>query len=140
MYFDHVRCPACSAQFDPEKIESRGGVASCPSCGSQLDVKSLFGVSAHLEEADAPQAHIDDLVEGYGASGRTWRTTHGYDPLSDQAPQGAPSQGRRAAPQSTGRPQQAGLVRSPRHDDDEDLGPEDGASAVLRALRDLKRR
>ncbi|TVQ89382.1 MAG: hypothetical protein EA397_15080 [Deltaproteobacteria bacterium] len=141
MYFDHVRCPACSAQFDPEKIDGRGGVASCPACGSQLDIKSLFGVSAHLTEADAPEAHIDDLVEGYGASGKAWRTTGGYDPLAGDAPS-EPSARRGPAhegPPPSGRTNQTGLARRPSDDDDE-LGPEDGASAVLRALRDLKRR
>ena len=44
-------------------------------CKSQLDVKSLFGVAAHLAEVDAPDANIDDLVSGFGDRGDTWRTT-----------------------------------------------------------------
>lgn len=134
MYFDHVRCPSCGAQFDPEKIVSRGGAASCPSCEGQLDVRSLFGVSAHLADADAPEANIDDLVEGYGASGKAWRTTGGYDPLAGQPASSDPLGARGAPPASS-----TDLAR--RHtDDDEDVGPESGASAVLRALRDLKKR
>ena len=141
MYFDHVRCPSCGAQFDPEKIENRGGAAACPACGGQLDIRSLFGVAAHLDEADAPNANIDDLVEGYGASGKAWRTTHGYDPLADQGPgpdrreqrvrHGGPADPRGPA-------HSTGLVRSPGPDDDD--APQSDASAVLRALRDLKKR
>lgn len=52
MYFDHVRCPSCGASFDPERIESREGVMSCPHCKSQLQLKSLFGLADAFEEMD----------------------------------------------------------------------------------------
>lgn len=135
MYFDHVRCTACGAQFDPESINTQGGVAACPACGSQLDVKSLFGVAAHLEEADAPSANIDDLVSGYGDRGDSWRTTGGYDPLAGGGPQGRAPQGQRRAPPS----HSTSMTRRVRGDEDED-GEPTGASAVLKALRDLKRK
>ncbi len=133
MYFDHVRCPSWSAQFDPERIDASGGVAACPACGASLDVRSLFGVAAHLEDADAPSAHIDDLVEGYGQSGQAWRTTGGFDPLAgDDA---APSR-REERVRPSGAPRgSTGLARRPSDD-----APENDASAVLRALRDLKKR
>jgi len=134
MYFDHVRCPSCGAQFDPEKIENRGGAAACPACGAQLDIKSLFGVAAHLDEADAPSANLDDLVEGYGASGKAWRTTHGYDPLADAGP-GPDRREQRVRPDAPPS-RSTGLVRATDPDDT----PESDASAVLRALRDLKKR
>jgi transcription elongation factor Elf1 len=140
MYFDHVRCPSCGAQFDPESIESRGGVASCPSCGAQLDVKSLFGVAAHLEEVDAPEAHIDDLVAGHGGGEDTWRTTSARDPMKEQRFQDA-YQARRAE-QHPPRQHSTSMVRKVRGDDpegDDRPAPSGGPSAVLQALRDLKK-
>jgi hypothetical protein len=44
MYFDHVRCPACNSQFNPEKLDVQSGVARCPSCNTQIGVAGLFGV------------------------------------------------------------------------------------------------
>lgn len=135
MYFDHVRCPSCGAQFDPESIATQGGAAVCPSCRSQLDVKSLFGVAAHLAEADSPDVGIDDLVAGSGPA-EAWRSTGGYDPLRGQAPQGQrnPSRGpaRGAPPGSTH------MVRHGQ-DDQERAAPATGPSAVLRALREIKK-
>jgi len=133
MYFDHVKCPSCGAQFDPEKIEASGGVAACPACGGGLDIRSLFGVAAHLEDSDAPTANLDDLVEGFGQTGKAWRTTHGYDPLADQA--SAPSRREERVRPSGGASGGTGLARRPGDDE-----PESEASAVLRALRDLKKR
>jgi len=132
MYFDHARCPSCGAQFDPEAIDVSGGAARCPACQGQLDVKSLFGVAAHLADAEAPEAGIDDLVAGYGSSGDSWRTTGGYDPLAGQGTTAAPSG--RPAPAQGGAPSRAtDLARRP--SDDEASGP----SAVLQALRDIKK-
>ena len=67
MYFDHVRCPSCNVQFNPERISSRGDAMSCPSCGAQLSLKSLFGLAAHLTEEDETNVTLDDLVPGLHA-------------------------------------------------------------------------
>ena len=136
MYFDHVRCPSCGAQFDPEAIDSSGGVAACPACKSQLDIKSLFGVAAQFEDADAPSAGIDDLVAGYGNSGDAWRTTSGYDPLADGAPPPSSARGRGAPPPAHSTSMVQRVKGEPAEDETEESGP----SAVLRALRDLKKR
>jgi hypothetical protein len=118
LYFDHVRCPSCAAQFDPEKISSAGGAPACPACGTALDVRSLFGLASQWVDPDEPDVGIDDLVAGHGRGGDAWRTTHGVDPLAGQSPLGG--DGFRPA--------------------DEDRGPDDpGGAAVLKALRDLKR-
>lgn len=70
MYFDHVRCPSCGASFDPERVEMREGVMSCPSCKSQLGLKSLFGLRDAFEEMEEEKMTIDDLVPG-GSANRT---------------------------------------------------------------------
>lgn len=135
MYFDHVRCPSCGAQFDPESIDTSGGVAACPACGAQLDIKSLFGVAAHLEEVDAPNAHIDDLVSGYGDRGEQWRTTSAHDPFQDrQARRTQQGRGPSKPAHSTS------MVRRVKGDEDDGEGEASGPSAVLKALRDLKRK
>jgi hypothetical protein len=127
MYFDHVRCPSCGASFDPEAIENRNGVASCPACHAQLDVKSLFGVAAHLEEVDAPSAEINDLVAGYGQEGG-WRTTSAPDPMSGFRQTGP------SAPKPKAGPPAARASEEP-------ASPKQitGPSAVLQALRDIKK-
>ena len=70
MYFDHVRCPACGASFNPESVQVHEGVMSCPHCKSQLQLKSLFGLADAFEEMEGEQMTIDDLVPG-GPSNRT---------------------------------------------------------------------
>lgn len=134
MYFDHVRCPSCGAQFDPESIDTSGGVAACPACGSQLDIKSLFGVAAHLEEMEGPSANIDDLVSGYGDRGETWRTTSAHDPFNAGNANGPARRGG-PAPKT----HSTSMVRRVRGED-ADEGEASGPSAVLKALRDLKRK
>jgi hypothetical protein len=131
MYVDHVRCPACGAQFDPEAIESRNGVAACPACHGQLDVRSLFGVAAHLEEVDAPNASINDLVAGYGQEGG-WRTTSAPDPLA--GPGSGPTRSRPAPEAARG-----GTAMVPRGAGGDPPAPASGPSAVLQALRDIKK-
>lgn len=66
MYFDHVRCPHCGAQFPPERLDNASGAMCCPGCSAQLDVKALFGLAAHLAEAEDedPAATLNDLVPG----------------------------------------------------------------------------
>lgn len=137
MYFDHARCPSCGAQFDPESIDVSGGAAKCPGCGAQLDIKSLFGVAAHLSEVDAPSAGIDDLVAGHGTNDDSWRSTSAQDPMQDPA---APRQAGRRPAKST-KPHSTSMVRRVRGDDDEHGDPPmaPGPSAVLQALRDLKK-
>ena len=137
MYFDHVRCPSCGAQFDPESIDGSGGVAACPACKGQLDVKSLFGVAAHLEEADAPNAGIDDLVAGYGSGDDRWRTTGGYDPLNPDAAAQREHERRQQARVRRSAPQghSTSMVRRVREED----MPDEGSSSVLKALRDIKK-
>jgi len=134
MYFDHVRCPSCGAQFDPEAIDGSGGFAACPACKSQLDVKSLFGVAAHLEEADAPDAGIDDLVAGYGKRGDAWRTTSGFDPMQQGGGQQSRQQG--SPPPRSHSTSMTRRVKG----ESEGEEPASGPSAVLKALRDLKKR
>lgn len=132
MYFDHVSCPSCGAQFAPEAIDTSSGGGRCPSCQGELDLKSLFGVAAHLADADAPSAGIDDLVAGYGSSNDDWRTTGGYDPLAGKGTSAQPSgnASARRPPPSTS----TGMTRRP--DPGEDAT---GPSAVLQALRDIKK-
>lgn len=137
MYFDHVRCPSCGAQFDPESIDSSAGYAACPACKSQLDVKSLFGVAAQFTEADGPDAKIDDLVSGYGDRGEQWRTTSAYDPLQSDGGQRQGQQRRQGqAPPS----HSTKMVRRVKGDEDGGAEEASGPSAVLKALRDLKKR
>ena len=140
MYFDHAKCPSCGAQFDPEAIDVSGGAAKCPGCGSQLSVKSLFGVAAHLSEVDAPDATIDDLVAGHGSSDDGWRSTSAQDPMQEHGfRESFEERSRQANP-----PKQhsTSMVRRVRGDDDDEGGDPPmapGPSAVLQALRDLKK-
>lgn len=71
MYFDHARCPSCGASFNPESVQVHEGVMSCPSCKSQLQLKSLFGLADAFEEMEGERMTIDDLVPGGGSSNRT---------------------------------------------------------------------
>ncbi|MFT7520774.1 MAG: DNA-directed RNA polymerase subunit RPC12/RpoP [Kiritimatiellia bacterium] len=132
MYFDHVRCSSCGAQFDPESIDSSGGHAACPSCKGQLDIKSLFGVAAQFEGADGPNAGIDDLVAGYGKSDDSWRQTSAVDPLN---PGGAAQSGQRQSRPPRQAPSGRGtsMVHRAKEDDDSPT------SSVLKALRDIKK-
>ncbi|MFK7927960.1 MAG: hypothetical protein AB8H79_07210 [Myxococcota bacterium] len=136
MYFDHAKCPSCGAQFDPESIQVSEGAARCPGCKGQLNIKSLFGVAAHLADADAPEAAMDDLVAGFGSSSDEWRTTGGYDPLAGQGTSAPKASERRPAAARQAQPPQGGtgMVKRP------DPGPDaTGPSAVLQALRDIKK-
>lgn len=91
MYFDHVRCPSCGASFDPERVDARHGVMACPACGAQLDLKSLFGLGAHLEEPDQEHVTLDDLVSG------------GPSTASAPAPRSAPAPGSAPPPSEPAR-------------------------------------
>jgi hypothetical protein len=64
MYFDHARCPHCNISFDPESIQTTGDGMVCPNCKTQLAIKSLFGLAAHLDEEEPEHVTIDDLVPG----------------------------------------------------------------------------
>ncbi len=64
MYFDHVKCPSCGAAFDPEAVGSRSGSLTCPACGSQLELRALFGLNSAFAEEEAESMSIDDLVPG----------------------------------------------------------------------------
>ena len=77
MYFDHVRCPSCGASFDPERIESREGVMSCPHCKSQLQLKSLFGLADAFEEMDEEEAALSRAVDRRTAAGADEPQTRG---------------------------------------------------------------
>ena len=118
MYFDHVRCPVCNAQFDPEAVVVKGGAMSCPSCGSQLSLKSLFGVSEQFEDLEHEHMTIDDLVPGGpGSRGSTMQSSpapqdRGWEPPARRAPAQIEDRG----------------------------GREGDGSAVLRALREGKKR
>ncbi len=83
MYFDHARCPSCNTQFNPEKIVASGGKAACPSCGSALELKSLFGV------ADAFVGVGDD--EGMGLGLDDLMKSHPQPGTKTSAPSAAPA-------------------------------------------------
>lgn len=86
-YFDHVRCPSCKAHIDPEKVEVHQGVAVCPSCGTQIGIKDMFGLKAAFDEDDDDNMTIDDLVGGGPGRGNSRRRGHGsYDPTASVAP------------------------------------------------------
>lgn len=108
-YFDHVRCPSCAAQIDPERLDVRDGAARCPSCGSQIGLKGFFGVRDAFEEDDDDNMTIDDLVPG-GNRARAPGRDSSYDPTASVAP-APPRQPRRIS----------------------------GPSSVLGALDDLKK-
>ena len=59
MYVDHASCSSCGARFQPEAIGSGG---RCPSCGTTLGIKDLFGVADHLVEETPENVSFDDLV------------------------------------------------------------------------------
>ena len=59
MYVDHASCSSCGARFQPEAIGSGG---RCPSCGTTLGIKDLFGVADHLVEEAPENVSFDDLV------------------------------------------------------------------------------
>jgi hypothetical protein len=61
-FFDHVKCPSCGTAFDPEKVQSRGGELTCPSCKSPLKVADLFGLSANWVEDDQPELSLEDAI------------------------------------------------------------------------------
>lgn len=61
MYVDHASCSSCGARFQPEAIGSGG---RCPSCGTTLGIKDLFGVADHLVEDGPENVTFDDLVSG----------------------------------------------------------------------------
>lgn len=68
MYIDHASCSSCGARFQPEAIGSSG---RCPSCGTTLGVKDLFGVADHLVEEGPENVTLNDLVSaGLGAPPR----------------------------------------------------------------------
>jgi hypothetical protein len=137
MYFDHARCPSCGAQFDPEAIDVSGGVAKCPGCSAQLDVKSLFGVAAHLSEVDAPDASIDDLVAGHGSGDDSWRSPSAQDPMQEQSFRD--SYQARKQQKNPPKAHSTSMVRRVRGEDDADPPMAAGPSAVLQALRDIKK-
>ena len=60
-YFDHVKCPNCSAMLKPESLGGRG--MACPQCGGALELKDLFGLSAAFDEEGPPDLSLDDLMQ-----------------------------------------------------------------------------
>lgn len=67
MYVDHASCSSCGARFQPEAIGSGG---RCPSCGTTLGIKDLFGVADHLVEEGPENVSFDDLVSKPSAPSR----------------------------------------------------------------------
>lgn len=67
-YFDHVKCPACKAQIDPERLEVVQGRAACPRCGAGISLKNLFGLRDSFSEEDAEDLSLDDLMPGKGTA------------------------------------------------------------------------
>ena len=63
-YFDHVKCPSCKAQIDPERLEVSQGRAACPRCGAAISLKNLFGLKDSFSEEDAEDLSLDDLMPG----------------------------------------------------------------------------
>lgn len=61
MFIDHANCSACGARFQPEAIGSGG---RCPSCGTTLGARDLFGVADQLEEEAPERVSFNDLVSG----------------------------------------------------------------------------
>ena len=111
-YFDHARCTSCGAQFDPETVVPREDGFACPACGSQLALKSLFGLKAAFDEDEAPAMTLDDAVPGFGPP-----------PPATSAGQRGPGEGALSPP----------AARS-------GTGGPTGSQTALDVLRDLKRR
>lgn len=61
MFIDHASCSACGARFQPEAIGAGG---RCPSCGTTLGTRDLFGVADQFEEEAPERVSFNDLVSG----------------------------------------------------------------------------
>ena len=84
-YFDHVKCPSCGAQFDPEKVvHGPGKPLACPYCHDELGVANLFGVRDAFSENDEPNLTLDDLSPR-DSNTPVWTAKGGYapDPMAD---------------------------------------------------------
>lgn len=85
MFIDHASCSACGARFQPEAIGPGG---RCPSCGTTLGAKDLFGVADHLVEEAPENVSFDDLVSG--PPSRASRPSAPARPAAPSRPVGRP--------------------------------------------------